>query len=110
MTHTPGPWQTKDDHTPEGRITIIANIDGEYFTDSPSPCMTYDTIGTCVDEYGGLLPEEVREANACLIAAAPELLEAAQEIIAMWDDEYKQGGLVESIAKLRAAIIKAIQP
>ncbi len=74
MPHTPGPWQRQDSHTLEGRITIIANIDGEYFTDSPSPCMAYDTIAVCEDAYGERLDEA--EDNARLITAAPELLAA----------------------------------
>ncbi len=78
LTPTPGPWQIKDDYTPEGRVTIIANIDGEYFTDSPSPRMTYDTVAVCEDEFGERL--ENAEANARLIASAPRMLEALRHV------------------------------
>lgn len=75
---TPGPWQIKDDYTPEGRVTIIANVDGEYFTDSPSPRMTCDVIAVCEDEYGERL--ENAEANARLIARAPDMANTLERL------------------------------
>lgn len=70
--HTSGPWQSRDDYTTDGFVTIIGNIDGEILHDGPS--YTYDVICVCEDEYGERLPNVA--ANVRLIAAAPDLLEA----------------------------------
>lgn len=72
--HTSGPWQSRDDYTTDGFVTIIGNIDGEILHDGPS--YTYDVICVCEDEYGERLPNVA--ANARLIASAPDLLEALQ--------------------------------
>lgn len=72
--HTSGPWQSRDDYTTDGFVTIIGNIDGEILHDGPS--YTYDVICVCEDEYGERLPNVA--ANVRLIAAAPDLLEALQ--------------------------------
>jgi hypothetical protein len=76
--YTPGPWQIHDDYTPEGRVTVIADVDGEYFPDSPSPKMTFQTIAVCEDAYGERL--ENADANARLIAAAPEMAKALERL------------------------------
>jgi hypothetical protein len=56
--HTPGPWRTSG-----GRyIGISAKING-----------VWRQIGRA-EECGHLIPDEVVEANGCLMAAAPELL------------------------------------
>ncbi len=111
--HTAGPWQIKDDYTPDGRVTIIANIDGEYFTDDPSPHMTYDTIAVCEDEYGERLPNA--EANARLIAFIPELLDALREAERFLDyfangrTSFSGGGTPRTAHdQVRAAIAKAL--
>jgi hypothetical protein len=72
---TPGPWQSKHDYTKEGACTIVGNVDGEIHSDGTTT-HSYDFICTCEDEYGEYI--ERAEANARLIAAAPELYEATQ--------------------------------
>lgn len=114
--HTAGPWQIKDDYTPEGRITIIANVDGEYFTDSPSPRMTCDVIAVCADEFGETLSNAT--ANARLIASAPDLLEALPDVIdaalrqlsMMGKGRAPSPRLEAAIERARTAIAKATQP
>ena len=79
--HTPGPWEID-----YGYNRIIKSI---------GPCVP--------DEYAGSAWLEVTEANARLIAAAPDLLEFAKE----WLD--RQGSDENYMtAKARAAIAKAI--
>lgn len=75
--HTSGPWQSRDDYTTDGFVTIIGNIDGEYVDGKPE--CTYDVICVCEDEYGERLPNVA--ANVRLVSAAPDLLEALQAFI-----------------------------
>lgn len=48
-------------------------------------------------------PREEQEANAMLIAAAPDLLEAAEQVIASWE----KGDLARAVRDLDAAICTA---
>jgi len=87
--HTPGPWST---YTPNYMKSVHA-ID-------PDIC-----------EMTSTRPLDEVSANAQLIAAAPELLEALQELIAEADNT---GGSIRqvtrySVDKARAAIAKATQ-
>ena len=87
--HTPGPWK----------------IDYGYNR-------SINFIGPCVpDQYAGSSWLQVTEANARLIAAAPELLEALQEVTMVLDSIFGVEGRepdAESISgRARAAISKA---
>jgi len=101
--HTPGPWQQRDDQTPEGWVTIIGNIDGEYIDGKPE--CTYDVICVCEDEYGERLPNV--SANARLIAASPDLLTALQMLVADFGDYPASERPCLAFDKARAAIAKA---
>lgn len=68
-TYTPGPWRVSGCQL--GQKLLIEHGDER----ERSPC-----IGSVYTD-GGKLPQE---ANARLIAAAPELLEALQELVAEW--------------------------
>jgi hypothetical protein len=81
--HTPGPWVV------DGR-TIYAECDRESFTVAGMPATNHAT----------------READARLIAAAPELLAACEATLAQWHSE----SITEQKSlhtQLRAAIAKA---
>jgi len=96
--HTPGPWHAwaKDGwHVSDGadRIADLAELDDQ--------CFGYDEA------------IELEEANAHLIAAAPELLEACQALVKMIDYAV-EAGMNGSISnqcittdRARAAIAKA---
>lgn len=75
MKHTPGPW--KDD----GHMNVIVETDG---TSATQICCVYGRNGI---------------ANACLIAAAPELLEALEAIVEHFGDPLKVA--LPAIAKAR---------
>jgi hypothetical protein len=80
MKHTPGPWTVKSD-----RISIqVAAAD--------------DDVSIC--ELWRRGNHELELANANLMAAAPDLLEALEDLV----DEY---GVAVSTEKVKAAIAKA---
>lgn len=49
-------------------------------------------------------PRDEQEANARLIASAPDLLESAQKVVARWE----QGDLAEAVRELDAVIAEAM--
>ena len=89
--HTPGPWKTQT-HISLDRLEI-RDANGrriaECAMDFPMSAITHD-------------------ANASLIAAAPELLEALQEIVTAAADGKGRSQRDASFTKARAAISKAI--
>jgi len=87
-THTPGPWR-KGDHP----FDIVA---GEY-----------TVVATVASDRQGLnRGREVSEANARLIAAAPELLQALRGLIGLHDDPTPYDSAT-TISVARVAIAKA---
>ena len=89
--HTPGPWRTKR----EGFSTVYveARIDGGLIQE----------VAACGPTEAG---RDQQEANARLIAAAPELLEALRGIMKL-DEDLCSEGSIEALDKARAAIAKA---
>jgi hypothetical protein len=84
VMHTPGPWQTDRNNVHHH-------------------CLNNDWVEVWSPEAFGA-SEETMEANARLIAAAPELLEALQTLMGPIDG--LQANL-DAAAKARAAIAKA---
>jgi hypothetical protein len=74
-THTPGPWDT----TPvrDGRASITATLMDRVGTPEIAIAQVYDHIDV-IDT----------EANARLIAAAPDLLQLVREARDFWDAEH----------------------
>ena len=88
--HTPGPWgrSRRDEVRQDATAEWIADVGGRNF-----------------DETG---------ANACLLASAPELLAALEELVAEWDiahedEDHRTGYTLDTpgIEWARAAILKA---
>jgi len=107
-THTPGPWKyqcenhgdigSRDKVTIEadnGHIALIKRITQENGR---------DTFGRIVKVRRNL--QEVK-ANACLIAAAPDLLKAAEKIMAALPLDIEFKDLLDAAHKTKAAIRKA---
>jgi hypothetical protein len=94
--HTPGPWKAVRNASFWEVVT-------------PLPGQTLDQA----NEYSPSLAyvwgegEEQAEANARLIAAAPELLEALKEIVGFWDSIVPGECVNDMHVKARAAIAKA---
>ena len=87
--HTPGPWE------------VVELVDGYDIRSPESRCR----IATASDPeavWGAVLREE----DACLIAAAPDLLEALEKLVSLIDAGEGTWTLEEQ-QKARAAIAKA---
>ena len=105
---TPGPWQVHSDYTLEGLTTVIANIDGEIIDGTTHYTFDFvcDTLGDDDARSSG-----VAKANAVLICAAPDMLQALKDLSfaaqitggTAGHDEH----LCAAIAKASAAIAKA---
>jgi hypothetical protein len=93
-THTPGPWAiTREDHA--HAIVSEEFVIADVFTFQP------DCAGVRTDAEG--------EANARLIASAPDLLDALQAVVndlEMWPGE-KNPEFFESMKAARTALAKA---
>jgi hypothetical protein len=96
--HTPGPWTAEPnggDDDDLRKLFICANTGAET---------------TIAEVFTGL--EEDAEANAALIAAAPDLAEAVRELLATHPAAYREPGPIDNrtdnaIKIARAAIAKA---
>jgi hypothetical protein len=95
--HTPGPW----------KIVRYTNYEGFSIQSETDP--VYGCIAERWEDTGrDKAREAVRLANARLIAAAPELLEALTEMLAaQWDGDPRRIASCPSCQKARAAIAKA---
>lgn len=89
--HTPGPW-VLDGHN---LSSIIHCVKERGNPEAKHLCGDYETIARCEDENW--------KANARLIAAAPDLLEALEMCL----DCLAENGVKEAQEKARAAIEKA---
>ena len=67
--HTPGPWEIRRDR--QGRAMCIARVG----------YMPHAMIGFHDDRADDHIAEETHEANARLIAAAPEMIEALKDLV-----------------------------
>lgn len=94
-TYTPGPWDLQEVRTSIGRAFRIGS--GDMLTAGPGCCIVYD-------DYPGNLDNQ-RAANARLISAAPDLLEALKNLVAIYDDEF--GIVAPEMDAARAALSKA---
>jgi hypothetical protein len=98
MSHTPGPWVIDESrygkHGPVSMLMVVAEKGG--------------MPGLIVNQ-GSVEPRDY--ANARLVAAAPELLEAARKIVGIIDSYgcgfYNQQQFIDGETMLRAAIAKA---
>jgi len=96
--HTPGPWETKPEECDKPYIRIRGTRLGSRYKVANAITPVYDGVGARE-------AEETR-ANARLIAAAPELLEALRGLMKL-DEDLCSEGAIEALDKARAAIAKA---
>lgn len=98
--HTPGPWFTFDDGS---RIIGVAH----YIEESPYNDGRDTTIIFCDEQERTPSAEMEFEANARLIAAAPELLVALKFIKERIEKMPVTGDIVHMVCKIDGAIAKA---
>lgn len=108
--HTPGPWFTVNRYS--GGLSVIdqrgfEHIDAKFFAPVFEVCpekLSFPHWSDRSDSAYLEISDEEQAANARLIAAAPELLEALREIEAFMGADFDD---LPSASKARAAIAKA---
>jgi hypothetical protein len=105
--HTPGPWIAFPSNTRwiSGAFDPIFKNGLWHVVPASKP----ERLPICTVDYADDHHEPTREkaeADARLIAAAPDLLEALQGLVA-WADELRRQNPEEDLRKARAAIAKA---
>jgi hypothetical protein len=99
-THTPGPWYVGTDFSDQARhiyaVKMVCDDDGE----------EWHPLIASTDDDERLIDWQ---ANARLIAAAPDLLEALEAYVSADDEIYGDSIGGEVREKARAAIVKATQ-
>lgn len=103
--HTPGPWHVEDDGTVQhqGGMVICVPSYAEDF-----PCLTEDE-GHSEEEVRAEVDAEC-DANAVLIAAAPDLLSALRDLCDAWDADHggaHRGNVTAATKAARIVIAKA---
>lgn len=102
-THTPGPWRIRKAFASDEEFEVYPA-----YTDKPSPKPgKWAEIATVCGH--GLRPRASAKANARLIAAAPELLEALEWLVALAPDPEHAPDEVtrEHVIKANVVIAKA---
>lgn len=107
--HTPGPWSVSDNPRDDQTRRFIWNDEfGPEHPDNPQNDTAY-CIAT-INPRGKL---ETLEANAHLIAAAPDLLAAAKLALQLikdtWDEDHGNAVVGNAWGALHDAIAKAVQ-
>jgi hypothetical protein len=106
MSHTPGPWITDDSCCVDGQARRVGTNDGTsaYYLNSLTICECY--VGD-EDVTGPNLVQA--EANARLIAAAPDLLEACKEAYSAVAGSDSFADCIHRILKMRNVLREAIE-
>jgi len=100
--HTPGPWKARQHHSDEARFEVYPVRDVGFGV----PSEIADVTAHYANEFSTEIVEA--RANAWLIAAAPELLEAARKSLNYIENTENELGItLTSGDALRSAIAKA---
>lgn len=105
-SHTPGPWTYEGDHTHrQFNVRMLGHLTG--VRDEAKHICTINNLPTHILANRDAA---TAEANAALIAAAPELLSALEEMQALFGDHMQyddEGYETAAILNAQAAIAKA---
>ena len=102
--HTPGPWEVRADPSHYDSFTTVVAGSGE---------QRKGMLRELIVEIGGWAGIETAEANARLIAAAPDLLAACQRLVTLidesdqWSDVVSGTAMGEIVNEARTAVAKA---
>ena len=102
--HTPGPWEVRADPSHYDSFTTVVAGSGE---------QRKGMLREMIVEIGGWAGIETAEANARLIAAAPDLLAACQRLVTLidesdqWSDVVSGTAMGEIVNEARTAVAKA---
>ena len=101
MTHTKGPWFVVLVPWDDSACQVVSKSEDPH--QGELICVTDE------NRWGEYSPEDIErwEANARLIAAAPELLEACKEALEFTQDEYYVKRITSLTRKLQITIDKA---
>jgi hypothetical protein len=104
--HTPGPWTLT--HVGGSNFAVQTFEVRGMFGDKPNVYPIFNRNSSSID--GGVI--HTSPENACLIAAAPDLLEALEAFVARLGNVSGTGnsGLCETVRNAKAAIAKATTP
>lgn len=98
MSHTPGPWECSDrPNGPFWHISSVNSINGPCIGGRQAIASTPATCKKAAPKYAAMF-----KANALLISAAPDLLEALQFVMSAHGEQ-----LDTAFAKAQDAILKA---
>ncbi|HFI2220147.1 TPA: hypothetical protein ACHY14_000780 [Pseudomonas aeruginosa] len=90
QSYTPGPWEQRNNMVFSGRKCICSNVNAA----SPTTQNIAEDVAMSI-------------ANAKLIAAAPELLDALEACLARITEEVADSEFLDEVEQARAAIAKA---
>jgi len=104
IKHTPGPWSfDENQHLAAGNRSYgILTLAPAFNSDNED--WPYHPRVACVQVGHGSAPKEIAKANARLIAAAPELLQALKSAEIVLSEKSPNGAVLKEI---RSAIAKA---
>ena len=104
MEHTPGPWEV------DGPWQVETDASRLFGEERRTDWRVHGVIGKpgrTIAEVGGWKDRPNAEADARLIAAAPELLEAVNVTLTSWDTTNGVGISDEALSLMEQAIAKA---
>lgn len=112
--HTPGPWYAKEHVEPagHGRIDICRQWDNEVKPEASATYGSYLGAHIAKVEFNtGVVTRDQANANAHLIAAAPDLLSALQRLdrIERGLEAWHEDARAEAWQQARAALAKATE-
>ena len=102
--HTPGPWTVDTQERSDGDAIAI-------FPSGGGVCIC-EVVARSGEGRSNPIIQQTAESNAALIASAPELLEALQAVVKVWEGPRDRTclaaiGFATAITQARAAIAKA---
>jgi len=109
MSHTPGPWELSKPHFGERHIYVSSwhSVDGKKCTSGKQHICVLPYEG----KRGAIVYHEMFNANASLIAAAPDLLDALEAMLSYTAElnplQGCDGHDHPAVSQARAAIAKA---